>query len=99
MQGCSTAGSIVVVNITDLKSDAIIVTPDALKVLRLPGLSARQAKDWIKQGLTTTSLNDRGRKNKAYLQFLSWLWRVCVKPVLDELHCYVQPSADDLPKV
>lgn len=99
MQSCSTAGSIVVVNITDLRGDAVIVTANAFKVLPLPGLSAGQAKDWIGQDLTTTSLNDRGRKNKVYLQFLSWLWLECVRPVLDKLQCYVQPSADDLPRV
>ena len=99
IQRCSTKGSIVVVNITDLRSDAIIVTANVFKVLPLPGLSAREAKDWINQDLTTTSLSDRGRKNKAYLQFLSWLWHGCVRPILDELHCYAQPSAEDLPRV
>jgi tetratricopeptide (TPR) repeat protein len=99
MQACATRGSIVVVNITDLRSDAIAVTVDGLKVLPLPGLSADQAKDWISKDLTTTSQSDRGRKNKAYLQFLSWLWRECVRPVLDGLHCHAQPSADDLPRI
>jgi hypothetical protein len=99
MQSCSTTGSVVIVNVTDLRSDAIAVTADKVTVFPLPGLSAGQAKDWIRQDLTTTSLNDRGRKNKAYLQFLLWLWRKCVRPVLDELHCYVQPSADDLPRI
>ena len=99
MRSCSTAGSIIVVNITNLRSDAVIVTANAFKVLPLPGLSAGQAKDWINQDLTTTSLNDRGRKNKAYLQFLSWLWHECVRHVLDELYCYMQPSANDLPRV
>ncbi|KAF2687558.1 hypothetical protein K458DRAFT_469438 [Lentithecium fluviatile CBS 122367] len=99
MQGCCTEGSILVVNITDLRSDAIIVTTDVFKVVPLPGLSAQQAKDWIRQDLITTSLSDRGRKNKAYLGFLSWLWHGCVKPVLDELGCYRQSSAEDLPRV
>ncbi|EFQ99578.1 hypothetical protein MGYG_02590 [Nannizzia gypsea CBS 118893] len=99
MQSCSTAGSIVVINITDLGSDAIIVTVDTVRVLPLPGLSAGQARDWINQDLTTTTLSDRGRKNKRYLEFLSWLWRGCVRPVLEELHCEVQSSADDLPRV
>ena len=99
MQSCCTEGSIVVVNVTSLRSDAIIVTTNTFKVLLLPGLSAREAKDWINQDLTMASLSDRGRKNKAYLQFLSWLWRGCVRPVLDELYYYVQPSAEDLPRV
>jgi hypothetical protein len=99
MQSCCTDGSIIVVNITHLRSDVIIVTADACKVLRLLGLSAHEAKDWINQNLTTTSSNDRGHKNKAYLNFLSWLWRGCVKPVLDELRCFMQSSVEDLPRV
>ncbi|OAG09323.1 TPR-like protein [Paraphaeosphaeria sporulosa] len=99
MQSCCIDGSIVVVNSTDLRSDAIIVTANAFKVLCLPGLSAHEAKVWSDQNLSTTSSNDRGRKNKAYLQFLSWLWHGCVKPILDELHYFVQSSVDDLPRV
>ncbi|KAH0563243.1 hypothetical protein GP486_002188 [Trichoglossum hirsutum] len=99
MQSCSTKGSIVVVNITNLRSDAIIITTNTFKVLPLPGLSAHQAKDWINQDLTAATLSDRGRKNKAYLEFLLWLWHGCVRPVLDELHCHVQLSANDLPRV
>ncbi|XTI93403.1 TPR-like protein [Cenococcum geophilum] len=99
MQSCSTEGSIVVVNVTNLRSDAVIVTTDAFKVLPLPRLSAHEARDWINQDLTTTPSSDRGRKNKAYLHFLSWLWRGCVRPVLDELYYSVQPSVEDLLRV
>lgn len=99
MQNSSTNGSIVVVNVTDLRSDAIIITTNGFKAFSLSALCARQAKDWIGQDLSTTSQSDRGRKNKAYLHFLSWLWGECVKPVLDELHCYVQPSEDDMPRI
>jgi hypothetical protein len=70
MQSCATAGSIVVVYITNFRSDAIIVTANAFKVLPLPGLSAGQAKDWISQDLTTTSPNDRGPKKQSLLPVL-----------------------------
>jgi hypothetical protein len=99
MQTCSTEGHIIAVNITDLRSDAIAVTAGGFKVLPLSGLTADRAKGWIREDLTTSSQSDRGRKNRAYLQFLSWMWRECVKPVLDELDCHVQPSADDLPRI
>jgi tetratricopeptide (TPR) repeat protein len=99
MQTCSTNGHIVVVNITDLRSDAIAVTAGGFRVLPLSGLTADRAKDWIRRDPTTSSQSDRGRKNRAYLQFLSWLWRDCVRPVMDELNCHAQPSADDLPRI
>ncbi|OCK90677.1 uncharacterized protein K441DRAFT_477252, partial [Cenococcum geophilum 1.58] len=44
MQRYSMKGSIVVINITNLRSDAIIVTANVFKVLLLLGLSAREAK-------------------------------------------------------
>ncbi|KAF2259441.1 hypothetical protein CC78DRAFT_621006 [Lojkania enalia] len=99
MQSCCIEGSIVVVNITNIRSDAIIITTDKIKVIPLPILSAQEVKHWVSQDLTTTSLSDRGRKNKAYIRFLSWLWHGCVKPVLDELHYYAQPPVEGLPRV
>jgi len=45
MQNCSTKGSIIGVNMTDLRSDAIIITPNGFKAFSLSALCARQAKD------------------------------------------------------
>ena len=89
MQSCSTTNSIVVV--TSLISEVMLLL--LLSTRSLFDLSAGQVKNWIVRNFTTTSLYDRGRKNRVYLQFLSWLWHECVSPVLDELQCYVQPSA------
>lgn len=99
MQNCATEGNIVFVNMSKLRSDAIIVTTDVVKVLSLPNLSEDEAEDWIRQSLTKTSPRDRGRKNKAYHEFLSWLWYACAKPVLDELHCHAQSSVEGLPRI
>jgi hypothetical protein len=64
MQNYSTKGIIIVVNITDLRSDAIIITTDGFKAFFFSALCARQAIDWIDQDLSTTSQSDRDRKNK-----------------------------------
>lgn len=84
----SAEGSIIIVNMTTLGSDAIIVTTSATKVVPILDLSARQSMDWIIQDLSTLS-SDGGRKNKAYLTFLSWLWYGCVKPIFEELQYVV----------
>lgn len=73
MQNYSTKRIIIVVNITDLRSDAIIITTDKFKAFFFSTLCARQVKDWIDQDLSTTLQSDRDCKNKTYLQFLSWL--------------------------
>ncbi|RAQ55783.1 hypothetical protein AFGD_011174 [Aspergillus flavus] len=78
-------GRIIIVNITSVGSDALVISTTGLKVIHLQGLDPDEARDWIKKDMTATSVN-RGANNKAYLRFLSWLRRVCVKPIFDELH-------------
>ncbi|KAK2669884.1 Tetratricopeptide-like helical domain superfamily [Fusarium oxysporum f. sp. vasinfectum] len=47
MQECITGGSIVVINITDFRSDAIIVSNNSLRTIVLPELSASKARLWF----------------------------------------------------
>ena len=99
MRLCAAKGCIVIVNITDLRSDAIIISASAFRCIPLENLDATRAKDWIGQNLTSVSSVDRGPKNKAYVQLLAWLWKGCVKKVLDELGYHVQHAAEDLPRI
>jgi tetratricopeptide (TPR) repeat protein len=99
IEDCAAQGNIIVVNITQLRSDALIVTPNAIQTFPLLDLRPRDAFDWIKKDLTTTNLQNRGRKNKEYREFLAWLWRTCVKPVLDHIGYSVQSSTSSLPRV
>ncbi|KAH7150709.1 hypothetical protein DER46DRAFT_638595 [Fusarium sp. MPI-SDFR-AT-0072] len=46
MQECITEGSIVVINITNFRSDAIIVSNNSLRTIVLPELSASKARLW-----------------------------------------------------
>ncbi|KAK2675154.1 hypothetical protein RAB80_010138 [Fusarium oxysporum f. sp. vasinfectum] len=47
MQECITGGSIVVINITDFRSDAIIVSNNSLRTIVLPELCASKARLWF----------------------------------------------------
>jgi len=58
------------VNITDLRSDAIVVSPNGFRAVPLPGLDASRIKDWIDQDLTAASSSDHRKKNKAYARSL-----------------------------
>ncbi|KAJ5117770.1 hypothetical protein N7448_011402 [Penicillium atrosanguineum] len=97
VETASNEGSIIVVNVTILRSDAIIVSSAGFSLVPLPQFDAVQAQGWLDKKLT--SPGERGVKNKIYLQFLAWLWRECVKPVLNELGHYAQSSLEDLPRV
>ncbi|KAF2403292.1 hypothetical protein EJ06DRAFT_326122 [Trichodelitschia bisporula] len=94
MQKCSAEGCIIVVNATGLRSDAIIISPTNCAAIPLPLLGASEAEDWLGQDLTNASSGDRGARNKAYREFLSWLWQNCVKLVFQELRYRIQTSAD-----
>lgn len=72
IQACAVSRNIVVVNVSQLRSDAIIVSPTSIRTIRLPTLSAADAKIWNNKkwhGLK----GERGARNKEYLEFLKWL--------------------------
>ena len=74
--GC---GIIVTVNISDVRSDAILVTASSIQALHLPHLRSSDGETWFRKGLM---LQNQGRMNKEYLHFLYWLWERCVEPIL-----------------
>ena len=81
MQACAAGGYIVVVNISQLCSDTIIVSPTSIRTIHLPSLSAVEAEIWIRKEWHGRR-SERGAKNKEYAEFLKWLWEVCVKHIL-----------------
>ncbi|KAG7403689.1 hypothetical protein Forpe1208_v016358 [Fusarium oxysporum f. sp. rapae] len=53
MQECITEGSIVVINITDFRSDAIIISSNSLRTVALAELSASDARSWVSKDWST----------------------------------------------
>ncbi|KAB8207480.1 CHAT domain-containing protein [Aspergillus parasiticus] len=94
----SISGSIIVVNVTRLRSDAIVVSQAGFSLIPLPGLGAVQAQRWIDQEMTSASSSQRGEKNKKYREFLGWLWYEYVEPILTKLGYNVQSSPENLPR-
>ncbi|KAJ5704106.1 hypothetical protein N7493_011244 [Penicillium malachiteum] len=78
----ATEGPIIMVNVTELRSDAIIIQESGVDSIELPQLTRTKTIKWIEQSLTT--YNDpieRGKKNKRY----KWLWTSCVELVLEKV--------------
>ena len=94
MQNCAAGGSIVVVNITEFRSDAIIISPEAITTLELSNISAADAKVWLKK-TWTGSREERAKRNREYLEYLSWLWRSCVEKILDKVRTISDPAGRD----
>ena len=47
MQACAAGGTIVVVNITESRSDAILIQPSLVRAINLSELSGSEAKSWL----------------------------------------------------
>ncbi|KAB5581230.1 CHAT domain-containing protein [Coniochaeta sp. 2T2.1] len=97
MQECASGGTIVVVNVVMLRSDAILVSADAIKTVNLPWLTASDAEVWLGKKWRGPR-SERAQKNKEYLEYLSWLWEACVRQVLVAVGGG-SDLADGLPKI
>ncbi len=100
LKGWASEGPIVVVNVTDIRSDAIIVTSSGVNSLRLPKLTKTDAIKWILEDLTSYKTSEeKGKKNKQYSQFLSWLWSSCVEAILQKIHNGTLATPHSLPRI
>ena len=85
MQECAAGGSIVIINITISRSDAIIVSQSLIKSVNLSSLSVSDVKAWL-------SKEWNGRRIRS---LLAWLWRSCVKQVLSEVRAIHDSKGQD----
>lgn len=93
--GLATAGPIVVLNITDVRSDAIVITHDGVEAIFLPNLMEDSIGElsWeIQRRLAKEEWESQEKENKAKLeirdmlnQLLESLWRNGIKTILDSL--------------
>ncbi|KAL0631008.1 hypothetical protein Q9L58_010144 [Maublancomyces gigas] len=90
-------GSIIIVNCTCYRSDAILVSKSVIKSLPLPLLLCKEAYMRMKSLRTDMirGLNSTYRaRNRALRQFLLWLWDAVVGPIFQELQ--LNPVAADI---
>ncbi|KAJ4240578.1 hypothetical protein NW760_000861 [Fusarium oxysporum] len=99
MQKCITEGTIIAINITDYRSDAIIISSNSLRTIVLPKLSASRAKSWLSKDWSPKKKSEQRRKNDEFLDYLSWLWRACVSHIVTEISTLKAQSSDVLPRV
>jgi hypothetical protein len=92
-------GTIIIVNVSDVRSDAILVTSSLIRSCQLLQLRSADVKIWLKQDLSNFTASDPGRKNKEYVKFLDWLWESCVEPVFQHLGFCPESTVDKLPRI
>ncbi|KAK5999178.1 hypothetical protein PT974_01568 [Cladobotryum mycophilum] len=98
IQQCATDGCIVIVNVTDFRSDAIPIFRHRLVSLPLHGMIAKKVNDWLEKDWTTRKRSEKREKNEEFLVYLSWLWRVCVKQIVDKISAVLDKD-EGLPRV
>ncbi|KAM0080861.1 hypothetical protein ACKRZS_006971 [Fusarium odoratissimum] len=98
MQEYITEGSIVVINITDLRSDAIIISSNSLRTVALPELSASDARSWVSKDWSTKKKSEQRPKNDEFLDYLSWPWHACVKHIVAEVSASQNNPTEGLPR-
>ncbi|EXK79186.1 hypothetical protein FOQG_16176 [Fusarium oxysporum f. sp. raphani 54005] len=99
MQECIAEGSIVVINITDFRSDTIIISCNSLRTIALPELSAPKARLWVGKNWSTKKKSEQRGKNDQFLDYLSWLWHACVKHIVTEISASQTHPSEGLPRV
>ena len=85
-------GPIVLVNVSRHRCDALLLTPDGLQVVPLPGLEAEATPQRLSRFLDaldrlagTAGLAEQRRLERTLADGLAWLWDAVTGPVLDAL--------------
>jgi CHAT domain-containing protein len=97
MMRMAQGGAVVVFNSTQLRSDAIIITPSSIRQLKLPALNHEDVTaniDEMNKIFKDSRKSTRGTRNKRMSELLLWLWESAVGPVCDELGLGEQGKAE-----
>jgi tetratricopeptide (TPR) repeat protein len=98
-------GPVVLVNVSDLRSDALLVTRSGVRALRLTSASAEAVRAHVLEfitalgELTVTAVapDVADRAEARLLGVLGWLWDAVAGPVLAELGITTRPDDDQPP--
>ena len=85
----SIGGPIVAFSISEIRSDAILVTQTEIKVLHLPGLDYRTLQEkssLLSNGVMKGPKRTMPDRLNVLKGVLLWLWKAAVEPVLQELN-------------
>ena len=81
MLAAASAGPVVVINLSNLRCDAIIVEPERIRALPLPQLRLHDAFEMLRKHVPGSS------------EVLEWLWDVVTQPILTALGFDRRPEA------
>ncbi|KAE8370628.1 CHAT domain-containing protein [Aspergillus caelatus] len=97
-------GPIIAFNVTELRSDAIIVTESGIDCIRLERLQFQDLKANVNKVVGENQLSkgppsERPRRNEELQRILNWLWETALHPVLTKLRLYSNAPPGPLSRV
>jgi tetratricopeptide (TPR) repeat protein len=99
MQEGMSEGCVAIVNISQISSDAVVMTRDSLQAIALTELSVKDARRWLGTDWIVRRRPEQRQKNDMFLRYLAWLWHVCVKDTLDRVSALYKGQGPALPWV
>jgi hypothetical protein len=84
IQACAKGGTVVIVNVTNIRSDAILVSSETIDSISLPLLEYQKVEEWLSTKWHVRK--SRAKMNMKYLESLAWLWDACVEKILNRIH-------------
>jgi hypothetical protein len=89
---------IVILNASEIRCDAILITSDGINYHSLEKLDPtelqRRAEDFVRVTDYDYSLKDCKKNDRIINEILQWLWNDVVEPILDKLGFEKPPSED-----
>ncbi|RYP43481.1 hypothetical protein DL768_009898 [Monosporascus sp. mg162] len=114
LKSCSKEGPVVIVNISYIRSDAIVLVDSSIRVVPLSDLQLQKGVDFgiqlisgfsivdfpVKRAIEVLSKKVPKQSGRASSGFLNWLWAYCVRPVFDELRdCNAMSGDGKMPRI
>lgn len=103
MKAAARGGVIIAVNVTDMRSDAILVQESRIRSLHLERFGVTKIRSWLSKNQEFDAVPGRldlqGARNSLHRGFLKWLWKSCVKPIMDDLGYGICQSNSPAPRV
>ena len=98
LRSLSEGGAIILFNVSDIRSDAFLITTDGIRSIRLPLSTSNSVVDFAKHFFDAISEQNLVRYRHAKSEMnhvLRGLWESAVKPILDELGFTEMPRSDE----
>jgi CHAT domain len=102
LRSLAEGGAIVVFNVSDIRSDAFLITTDEIRSIRLPLLTSDSVVDFVNRffyAINEQNINQYRHAISQMNSVLGGLWDTAVEPILDELGFTQTPSDEMWPRV